>query len=201
MPAGRGIFSLPLLQAAVLLLLALLAAAPVAAAPLKARTQSGSGILLIGREHLQLTLYREPSLGRIATLAVTALPLSPSIKPPAGFAAAVVTAKKLDWYRIIYDESEREGWIKGGASYRYLRWQELLADRPVIMLGGLRKEYYQLRRTTGFSAEPLEPVNQGVAIKGVRIEADWLEAVSASTARGWLRWRDDNNRLVISIQL
>jgi len=198
----KGIPFLPLLKVAALLLLALLTATPAAdAAPLKARTQSGIGILLISRGQSQLTLYKEPSLGRIATAEAKSLPLSPSLHPPAGFIAAVVTGKKRDWYKIIYDDGEREGWIKGESSYRYHRWEELLDNRPVIMLGGLRKEYYQLRKSPDFSAVPLEPITKGVQVKGVRIEADWFEAVTASTVRGWLRWRDDNNRLVISIQL
>lgn len=190
-----------MLKSTVLCLL-LMAAAPAAtAAPLKARTLSGIGILLISREQPQITLFREPSLGRIATTAASALPLSQSIQPPPGFLAAVVTAKKGGWYRIFYDAGEREGWIKGHSSYRYHRWGELLINRPLVLLGGLKKEYYQLRKSPDFSAAALEPVGKGVKVTGLRIEEEWLEAVTASEARGWLRWRDDNNRLVIAVQL
>lgn len=203
MLAEKGISSLFILKAtALFLLLLLLAAAPaIAAAPVKARTLSGIGILLISREQSQITLFREPSLGRIATTDASALPLSQSIQPPAGFLAAVVTAKKGGWYRILYDDGEREGWIKGHSSYHYHRWGELLGNRPVILLGGLKKEYYQLRKSPDSSAAALEPVGKGVKVTALGIEEEWLEAETASKTRGWLRWRDDNNRLVIAIQL
>lgn len=190
-----------MLKATALFLLLLMAAAPAAtASPVKARTLSGIGILLISREQSQITLYREPSLGRIATTDASALPLSQSIQPPAGLIAAVVTAKKGGWYRILYDDGEREGWIKGQPSYRYQRWGELLGNRPVILLGGLQREYYQLRKSPDFSAVALEPVGKGVKVTAIGIEEGWLEAETASKLRGWLRWRDDNNRLVIAIQ-
>lgn len=186
----------------IVLFMLLMAAAPAAtAAPVKARTPSGIGILLINREQPKLTLFREPSLGRIATTDASALPLSPSIQPPVEFLAAVVTAKKGDWYRILYDDGEREGWIKGHPSYRYHRWGELLGNRPVILLGGLKKEYYQLRKAPYSSAAALEPVGKGVKVTALRIAEEWFEAVTAAKTQGWLRWRDDNNRLVIAITL
>lgn len=191
-----------MLKSTALFLLLLMAAAPVAmASPVKARTLSGIGILLISREQPQITLFREPSLGRMTTTDASALPLSQSIQPPSGFIATVVTAKKGGWYRILYDDGEREGWIKGYSSYRYHRWGELLSNRPVILLGGLKKEYYQLRKSPDFSAAALEPVGKGVNVTALRIEEEWLEAVTASKTQGWFRWRDDNNRLVIAIQL
>ena len=184
------------------LFMLLMAAAPAAtAAPVKARTLSGIGILLISREQSQITLYREPSLGRIATTDASALLLPLSIQPPAGFMAAVVTAKKGGWYRILYDDGERDGWVKGRLSFRYHRWGELLGNRPVILLGGLKKEYYQLRKSPDSSAAALELVEKGVKVTTLRIEGEWLEAVTASKTRGWLRWRDDNNRLVIALTL
>ena len=202
MVAVKGILSLVILKATALFLLLLMASAPAAtASPVKARTLSGIGILLISREKQQITLFREPSLGRIATTDASALPLSQSIQPPAGLIAAVVTARKGGWYRILYDDAEREGWIKGYSSYSYHRWVELLSNRSVILLGGLRKDYYQLRSSPDSSAAALEPVGKGVKVTALRIEEEWLEAVTASETRGWLRWRDENNRLVIAIQL
>lgn len=200
MPARKGRTLLFLLQAIVLCML--LAVAPaVTAAPPKARTLSGIGILLLSKDQPQITLYKEPSLGRIATTDASALPLSPSIRPPAGYLAAVVTAKKRDWYRILYDDAEREGWIKGASSYRYRRWDELLVGRPIVLLGGLKKEYYQLRNSPDFAAAPLATVGKGAEITGLHSEDDWFEAVIPAKMHGWLRWRDDNSRLVIAIQL
>lgn len=191
-----------MLRATAFLLFLLLAAPPaIAAASVKARMLSGIGILLISKDQPQFTLYKEPALGRIAARAASALPLSPSIQPPEGYLAAVVTAKKGDWYRITYDDGEREGWIKGHSSYRYHRWGEILSNRQIVLLGGLKKEYYQLRKTPDSSAAALETVGKGVKVTALRIEGEWFEAVTAVKMKGWLRWRDDNNRLVIAIIL
>jgi len=191
-----------MLKSAALLLLLLMVVTPAAAAsPVKARTLGGIGILLISREQPQLTLFREPSLGRIATTDASALPLSLSIQPPAGFLAAVVTAKKGRWFRLLYDDGEREGWLEGRSSDQFFRWRELFRNRPVTLLGGLKKEYYQLRKLPELSAAALEPVGKGVKVTALSLEGEWLEVVTAAKTRGWLRWRDENNRLVIAITL
>lgn len=191
-----------MLKSTALFLLLLMTAAPaMAASPAKARTLSGIGIVMINTKRPQLTLFREASLGRIATIDASALPLSPSITPPEGFLTAVVTAKKGGWFRILYDDGEREGWIEGRSSYQFYRWAELLRGRPVILLGGLKKEYYQLRKIADFSGAALEPVGKGVQVTALRIEGEWLAVAKESKAEGWLRWRDDNNRLVIAINL
>ena len=191
-----------MLKAAALLLSLLMLVAPAAAAsPVKARTLGGIGILLISSEKPQITLFKEPSLGRISTTDASALPLSPSIKPPEGFIAAVVTAKKGGWFRIIYDDGERDGWLEGRALYQFYRWEELLGNRQITLLGGLKKEYYQLRKLPELSATALEPVGKGVKVTAMRLEGEWLEVVTAAKTKGWLRWRDENNRLVIAITL
>jgi hypothetical protein len=191
-----------MLKSTALFLLLLVAAPPAAAvSPVKARTLSGLGIMLISKEQPKLSLFKEPSIGRIATIDASLLPLSQSIHPPEGFISAIVTTKKKGWFRIFYDDGEREGWIEGRSSYLFYRWEELLKDRQVILLGGLKKEYYQLRKSPDFSLEPLEPVGKGVRVTALRAEGDWVKARTDSRAEGWLRWRDDNARLVISLNL
>lgn len=187
------------------LLLTLLMAAPVtAASPVKARVPSGAGILLIGtgagaKSH-SLLLYKEPALGRIAEMDVKRLPhLAPAVSCPEGTKVIIVKAKKSGWYRIVYDEGEREGWLEGRPSYSFFRWEELLRERQVTLLGGLKKEFYQLRRTPNGSAEIVETLGKGGRITSQGIEGDWLRAVTPGGAQGWLRWRDDNGRLVIVV--
>ena len=184
----------------------LLASSATAAAPVKARVPSGIGIVLFQNGSAEkpstLAIFTEPSLGRIAEIEAGRLPsLSQSIPSPEGTIPAVVTSKKSGWYRIMYDHGEREGWIKGRSSYQFYRWEELLRDRPVSLLGGLRKEFYLLRRSPDFSAESITPLGKESRVTAQHVDGDWIKVSTESQAEGWIPWRDENSRLVITVNL
>jgi len=190
-----------------LLLTFLVSALPVAAAaPVKARIPSGIGILLINKVpagiNTPIIIYKEPSLGRLAEREPGRLPsLSQSISSPDLSVPAIVTLKKSGWYRIIYDDGEREGWIENQPSYKFIKWAELLRGRSVSLIGGLRKEFYILHREATVSSEQIEPVEKGKLFTSLRVNGDWMLLMTDTGAQGWLRWKDDNGRLVISTTL
>lgn len=173
----------------------------VAASPVKARSLSGMGILLISKEHPQLSLFKEPSIGRISEINLSTLPESQSISTSEQFKSAIVTLKKGNWYRILYDDGEREGWIEGRSSYHFYRWEKLLANKEIILTGGLRKEFYLLHRTADSISGTIETLAKGSTLTSLNVEGDWIRVMTASQSQGWLRWRDENSRLVISIKL
>lgn len=189
-------------------LLALLATILVAVAPadaasqVKARIPAGIGILLISNGPTPLAIYKEPSLGRVAEIYPGKLPsLSQSISWPEGSIAVIATSKKSGWYRIIYDDGEREGWIEGRPAYQLFKWETLLINRPIALIGGLRKEFYMLRRKPDRSTESVEILGKGVRVTSLSNEGDWIKVISDSKTMGWLRWRDENGRLVIALSL
>jgi len=188
-----------------LLLILLMISTSFAAAP-KARPLAGIGILLIkeakpGNDRT-LRLYREPKLGRIAEVKVEKLPaLSPYIVAGAGRRVAVVTAKRLGWYRIIYDDGEREGWVEGRHSGAFSSWAELLSGREASLLPGLRKEFYQLRREPSLISDPLEQLARGNGIYCIELDGEWLKVLTKGGKAGWLRWRDENSRLLIAANI
>ena len=190
-----------------LLLTFLVSALPVAAAaPVKARIPSGIGILLINKVpagiNTPIIIYKEPSLGRLAEREPGRLPsLSQSISSPDLSVPAIVTLKKSGWYRIIYDDGEREGWIENQPSYKFIKWADLLRGRSVSLIGGLRKEFYILHRKATVSSEQIEPVEKGKLFTSLRVNGDWMLLMTDTGAQGWLRWKDDNGRLVISTTL
>jgi hypothetical protein len=174
-------------------------------AQVKARPQGGIGLLLVrtdrpggGDRQPTLVLYREPGLGRVREMAAAALPRLPSVpESPTGMSTAIVTASRGGWLRIIYDEAEREGWLEPPRSWEYHPWKELLAGRTVALLPGLRKEFYQLRRSP--AGEVSRPLGKGEPVRGVRLEGDWLLVRPGVGGEGWLRWRDDNGRMAIAV--
>jgi hypothetical protein len=176
-----------------------------AASPVKARPLTGIGVLLIKEtkpENGTLRLYREPKLGRIEEISVEKLPkLSPFIGSGEGRRVAVVTAKRFGWYRIIYDDGEREGWVEGRPSCTFLGWKELLPGRGATLLPGLKKDYYQLRREPYQSSEPIELLGRERGIYCIRLYGEWMEVSVQGVKAGWLRWRDDNGRLLIAVNI
>jgi len=189
-----------------LLLTFLVSALPAAAAPAKARIPTGIGILLINKVtvgiHSPIVIYKEPSLGRVAEMEPGNLPsLSQSISSSDLSVPVIVTLKKSGWYRIIYDDGEREGWIKGRSGYQFTKWDELLINRPCALIGGLKNDFYTLYRDATISAKQIETVEKGKPFTPIKINGDWVLITTNSGAQGWLRWRDDNSRLVISTTL
>ena len=195
-----------MLKPFILLMALLFAVSSATAAPVKARIPSGIGILLINKIpagiNTPIIIYKEPSLGRLAEREPGRLPsLSQSISSPDLSVPAIVTLKKSGWYRIIYDDGEREGWIENQPSYKFIKWADLLRGRSVSLIGGLRKEFYILHREATVSSEQIEPVEKGKLFTPLQIKGDWMLVITNSGAEGWLRWQDDNSRLVISTTL
>jgi len=191
---------------ALLVTISIFAAPAAAAAPVKARVLSGIGIILLNNGLAEkpspLAIFREPSLGRIAEIDANRFPsLVQAITSPEGTIPAIVTSKKSGWYRIIYDDGEREGWIKGRSSYQFYRWEELLRNRPVSLTGGLRKEFYLLHSTPASSSGSIATLGKGSRVTSLEVEGDWIRVLTDSRLEGWIRWRDENERLVIAITL
>ncbi len=190
-----------------LLLTFLVFTSPVSAATsVKARIPSGIGILKIKKvpvgANSPIVIYKEPSLGRLAEIEAGSLPpLAQSIASSALSVPVIVSLKKSGWYRIIYDNGEREGWIEGRSGYQFIKWEDLLINRPVALISGLRKEFYTLHRDATASSEQIESVEKGELFTPLRVNGDWVLLMTDSGAQGWLRWRDDNGRLVISTAL
>ena len=189
----------------VLLLSVLMLSTSFAASQVKARPLAGIGILLIKETQpgssSTLRLYREPKLGRIAEVKLEKLPVtSPYIEAGEGRRVAVVTAKRLGWYRIIYDDGEREGWVEGRPTVSFLKWEELLPGKGATMLPGLKKEYYQLRREPSLTSDPLELLGRGSGIYCIELAGEWLKVLVQGEKAGWLRWRDENSRLLIAVK-
>lgn len=173
-----------------------------AALPVKARVPGGIGLLLVPRGETELVIYKEPKIGRVTEKTVKAFPALQFIHTDPQKIPVIVTSRKPGFYRVIFDDGEREGWIDSRISQvEFFRWQELLPGRTISLISGLRKEFYTLKNLPTPSAPVISQIEKGRPCAALSIDGDWMQVRTETNATGWFRWQDENGRLVISFSL
>jgi hypothetical protein len=172
-----------------------------AASAVKARTLAGVGVVRIPANVYQdgVTLYSEPGIGRLQTLPLAALPALRQLGIALDSFCLPVMAKKRGWLKVIIDDSERTGWLEMGRGWEFSSWEHFLANRQAAMLKGIRKDYYLLRKEAAVRAEPVGTVEKGPLIQLQQIDREWARVESGNGFSGWLRWRDENGRLLLTV--
>jgi hypothetical protein len=180
----------------------LLAVAPFqgyAASPVKARTLSGVGVVSMPALNIteSVPLYREPGIGQMQTLSLTALPALRLAGSSADRLYFPVIAKKRGWLKVVVDDAERTGWLEIRRGWEFSSWERFLANRPVTMLKGLRKDYYLLRKAAAITADSLGSIEKLSPLVCREIRGEWAMIESGNGMSGWLRWHDENGRLLL----
>lgn len=178
-----------------------------AQAAAKPRPLSGMGLLQVrplpgghGAGATSLVIYREPGLGRLAEMVPDRLPsLSPALKPSEKGFQAVVINRKRGWLRIVYDESDREGWVQMRRFWAYTPWTQFLKGRIVKLLPGTKKGYANLRAAAADAGPVLFPLTSDLPLRVVQVDGDWAMVIAGLNLSGWLRWRDDNGRFLVAV--
>ena len=145
-----------------------------------------------------IMLYEEPGLSRLGSLNSGKIPRYDWIFGAAPAAVPlIVTGRKGAWLRVAYDDAGREAWLNPARSGAFQSWDFFLKDHIIRLLPGLQKRYYQLYQLK--DKEVLAPLTYGQFFKVLQLENDWAMVLSDRNALGWLRWRDDDGRLLIGV--
>jgi len=192
----------------IILLLLLFSTASASAAPPRPRPLAGNGLLSIspslgpkGAESFTLPLYQEPGTGRFADIDSSDLPsLATALKGNPAELLLVVTRKKGKWIKVIYDESGREGWLAMDRRWRYQPWDWYLKGREVRLLAGLKKEFYTIRTAPSHIAPTVETVTRQKGLRVIEVSDAWMLVIVDLSVSGWIRWRDDDGRFLISVE-
>lgn len=191
----------------VLLLLAAATAAPQQT-PQQMRPYSGIGVLLLATEPGEgngrqepLYLYEEPAVQRIGALEERQAPAYEWLftRNPSRL-LLIVTARQGNWLRVAYDDAGRQGWLEPRQRGVFQSWNTLLKGRSCHLLPGLRKQQYQLFRQPG-RIPVAPPATPRQSFKIVKLEGDWALVMPDQDTLGWLRWRDEDGRLLISVDM
>lgn len=164
---------------------------------------SGIGILVI-RDGVfspaPLSLYEYPGIKRIAEVNYLNIPriLTPDAVS-SGSGAIAVMGKEGDWLKIPYDDAGRGGWVKKDRMWKYTPWSDFLKGRRAVLLTGLRKTFYQLRRESSDLSGPLVTLSPGQDMDILDVDGDWAQVMVKGPETGWVRWRGGDGRLMISL--
>lgn len=190
----------------VLLLATIVAfAAPPRQPPPKMRPYSGIGILMLtvatgadDEKQEPYQLYEEPAIARIGELDLARISKYEWIfGVDHASLPLVVMARKGSWLRVVYDDAGREGWLNPRQRGSFQTWDAFFKGRAGKLLPGLQKRYYQLFRHPGKGA--LVTLTAKSGFKVVKLENDWALVMPDQNSLGWLRWRDEDGRLLIGL--
>jgi hypothetical protein len=166
------------------------------------RPYSGIGILLLPSAgddlNAPLPLYEEPGLSRLGSLDPVKMPrydwifgTSPTIAP------LIVTGRKGPWLRVVHDDAGREAWLNPSRAAVFQSWDYFLKDHISRLLPGLQKKYYQFYQQPDKAV--LASLTTGQFLKVLSLDNDWAMVLSDQNSLGWLRWRDEDGRLLIGV--
>lgn len=187
-----------------LILLVLYTTTTALAAPPRMRPYTGIGVVVFPQldkpqgGDLQLQLYEEPGLLRIEVLNNSRLSGNEWVFGLTdGSSPLIVSARKDGWLRVFYDDAGRQAWIDPLYKGSFQPWEEYLRLQTVRMLPGLRTHYYRLLQRPG--GKQLATLAPKQIFKVLTIEDSWGMVLTDQALIGWLRWRDEDGRLLVGI--
>uniref|UniRef100_A0A831U394 Uncharacterized protein n=1 Tax=Geobacter metallireducens TaxID=28232 RepID=A0A831U394_GEOME len=175
-------------------------------APPPPRPDTGIGILVVSAfpgmaGPPELILYREPGVGRIAAKGAASFPhLAIPLKAPSGEYPLVVTARKGGWLEVIHDDAGRTAWLEPRRAWPFFPWDEILKGREARLVRGLKKPYYIVVDEGGKAVPALEPLTPEQAFRIIAVEGDRIQVLLDLAVLGWLRWRDEDGRLLVALE-
>lgn len=146
----------------------------------------------------QLFLYEEPGLSRVGMLDSSILSGNEWIFGlQEGSLPLIVSARKGDWLRVYYDDAGREAWIEPQGKGRFQTWEQFLKLQTCRMLPGLKPHYYQFLQQPG--GKLLTSLTSRQVFKVLKLENAWAMVLLDQVRIGWLRWRDDDGRVMVGL--
>lgn len=173
-----------------------------AAASPRMRPYTGIGVVVFPQtgvapsQDLPLQLYEEPGLIRVGMLNRSRVSGNEWIFGlQEGDSPLVVSARKGDWLRVYYDDAGREAWIDPLYSGHFQSWEQFLRSQTGCMLPGLQPKYYQLQQQP--DGKLLATLTPKQVFKVLKLENGWGMVLTDQAQIGWLRWRDEDRRLLV----
>lgn len=161
------------------------------------RPYSGIGVFVLSAPDSEpLHLYEEPGIFRRGELDHAGASANEWIfGGEQGRVPLIVMARRGNWLKVCYDDAGREAWIDPQRRGMFHPWDQYLKGQVSHLLPALRKQYYQMYRQP--AGEPLFVLTPKQMFKVIKLENNWAMVLSGQNAIGWLRWRDEDGRLLV----
>jgi hypothetical protein len=168
----------------------------------KMRPYVGIGVLLLpiatSEPDDPLLLYEEPALLRLGELHRKKMPaLDWIFGANTAERLLIVMSHKAAWLRVSYDDAGREAWLNPSRKMTFQTWDLFYKGHISRMLPGLQKKYYQVFQQP--DSLPVATLTANQPFKVLQLENDWAMVLVGQDLLGWLRWRDEDSRLLIGI--
>jgi hypothetical protein len=177
-------------------------ATAIAAPSPRMRPYTGIGLVVFSQplkavpEGLHVQLYEEPGLSRIGMLDSSKLSGNEWVFGVQGAPSPlIVSARKGDWLRVFYDDAGREAWIDPQNNGRFQSWEQFLKLRTAHMLSALPPQHYRLLQSP--NGKQLGTLTPKQVFKVLKLENAWGMILADQSRIGWVRWCDDDGRLMI----
>lgn len=182
-----------------------LEAAPSIVKSTKMRPYTGIGVLELSAlqesaadQPEPLPFYEEPAIARTGKLEWSRMPANEWIfGVRKSTVSLIVTSKKGNWLRVIYDDSGKEAWLKYPPRAKFRSWDSFLKGQSASLLIGLQKRYYQTSQQLGGDVSGAIAGRQ--TFKVIKVDKDWAMVMLNKDTLTWLRWRDEDGRMLIGL--
>ncbi len=84
--------------------------------------------------------------------------------------------------------------------WSYQLWDRYLKGRGIRLLAGMKKEFYNLRTAPASVAPTVETVTSQKGLRVIEVNDTWVLVLVDFSVSGWVRWRDDDGRFLISVE-
>ena len=186
-----------------LLALLLLVPLPLFGASSPLRPHAGRELLLLPATAGlgTVTVYEYPGVRRKGELPVTELPpLASSVSRREGEIVLAVFALREGFARVAVSASGEGGWLEINPGWRVVPWERYLPGRTVRLRKGLRETASRIRQTPAESGETVGTVSAGSPLPVSEVRDDWGLVSNGEGLSGWLRWRDGDGRLLVTVE-
>ncbi len=167
------------------------------------RPLGGRGLLIFPHATStgKLRLYELPGIRLIGAIPARELPtLAPFVTATGGETVLAVLSSHEGWLRIVRDSVGRNAWVELQEGWQYRSWEHYLPGRTIRLLPGFKESRYRLRSTPAEKGEPVGAAITGTALPVRSVHGDWIRVETAGQSETWLRWRDGDGRLLISVE-
>jgi hypothetical protein len=109
----------------------------------------------------------------------------------------VVLDKQENWLKVACNPNNEFAWIAMKEGWKYLAWKEYLKNKKIEMLPKLNPDNYNIYDAEEKSV--LMTLKPKDSIEVFSVIENWALVKLNKTQIGWLRWKDNQGRILVAV--